>query len=111
MPTSDTHNTKPNQHLSLYKREGVDVTRRQNTTKAAYLEPNSQSMQKPVEGLPASALFTTKSMLKNVEGKGLEKTIGTYTKEGYSHHTAPVSNTTKPTKQCVSLIEQCTIGF
>ena len=44
-------------------------------------------MQKPVEGLPALALFTTKSMLKNVEGKGLEKTIGAY--QSTVHSTFP----------------------
>jgi hypothetical protein len=33
---------------------------------AAYLEPNSQSLQKPIGGRSVLALSTTKSMLKNL---------------------------------------------
>jgi len=44
----------------------------------AYLQPNSNSMQKPVGGLSVLALFSTKSTLKKRRGKGTEKMIGAY---------------------------------
>ena len=37
----------------------------QSIGKPAYLEPNSGSLQKPIEGLSLLALSATKSMLKN----------------------------------------------
>ena len=37
-------------------------------------EPNRNAMQKPVEGLPVLALFSTKKQ----EGKGAKKTIAAY---------------------------------
>jgi len=36
-------------------------TRKRNRAKPAYLEPNSGSLQKPVEGLSALAIFPTKN--------------------------------------------------
>jgi len=58
-----------------------------NTTNTAYLEPNSSSMQKPIEGLPATAVFSTKKH----RGKGAKEnnrslhTNSTYIKRGYTH--------------------------
>ena len=43
-------------HTSGYSEEA------QRIGKPAYLEPNSDSMQKPIEGLPALGLSATKKM-------------------------------------------------
>jgi hypothetical protein len=45
-----------------------------NQLQALYLEPNRNTVQKPVEGLPVLALFSTKKQ----EGKGAKKTIAAY---------------------------------
>jgi len=47
-----------------------------NITSAMYLEPIRNRLQKPIEGLPALAVLSTKKR----EGKGTEKTIGAYLK-------------------------------
>jgi hypothetical protein len=38
--------------------KGAIVSAEHNRRSPAYLEPNSGSMQKPIEGLPALALYT-----------------------------------------------------
>jgi hypothetical protein len=48
--------------------------------KPAYLDPNRDTMQKPIGGLPVMALFTTKNALKKRRGEGTEKKIGAYLK-------------------------------
>jgi hypothetical protein len=42
---------------------------------SAYLPSNRNTMQKPIEGLPVLARFTTKSMLKNGRREEAKKTI------------------------------------
>jgi hypothetical protein len=59
-----------NQRFNVYIREGFsssETLEKANITNAAYLEPNSDSMQKLIEGLPVLAVFSTKS----AEGKRL----------------------------------------
>jgi hypothetical protein len=51
----------------------------------AYLEPISQSLQKPIEGLPVLALSATNTMLKNQErnkSNNLTRTGSAHTKQG-----------------------------
>jgi len=56
-----------NQQGSLIKVTGYSVTAH-CTGKPAYLEPNSNSMQKPIGGLSVLAFSATKSMLKPADG-------------------------------------------
>jgi hypothetical protein len=69
----------------IYEGEGshLKVVNSANTTiSPAYLEPNRNTMQKPVEGPPALTILSTKkqSQHKKTEGKGTKKTIGAYPK-------------------------------
>jgi large subunit ribosomal protein L44e len=42
------------------------------------LEPNRNTTQKPIEGLPALPVFSAKKHVEKAEGEGAKKTIGAY---------------------------------
>ena len=68
----------------IYKGGGRRLTQAIAATSArikpAYLEPNRNTIQKPVEGLPVLPVFSAKKHIEKAEGKGAEKAIGAYTK-------------------------------